>query len=274
MARTAGGHRRIERAEAIRFIRDSGLALAKPELLGLQDLSAAGQARSADDAAEALHEALRAGKAAEARGIVLSLYLGGQAVAAICDGPLAGAMRRLGELWRHDASGIFYEHRATDICLQALNQIRHLLPSPDATAPVAVGGAPAGDQYTLPSTMAATVMAAEGWREVNLGAQTPPDVLAIAAEQCTATVVWLACSADQPGHRLLEYAQHVADYIQPLGASLVIGGRAWPRKATARWSNIYIASSMAEMAAFAQGLYATREAHAEPAPTADPLPET
>ena len=38
VARTAGGHRRIELREAVRFIRASGFTVQRPELLGLAEL--------------------------------------------------------------------------------------------------------------------------------------------------------------------------------------------------------------------------------------------
>src|SRR6185295_13435922 len=41
MSRTAGGHRRIPVQEAIRFIRESGATVVRPEILGLAGLESA-----------------------------------------------------------------------------------------------------------------------------------------------------------------------------------------------------------------------------------------
>ncbi|MDH3584128.1 MAG: hypothetical protein OER86_07925, partial [Phycisphaerae bacterium] len=165
VSRTAGGHRRIPLESAVRFIRQSGLPVVKPQLLGLPDL--AHTSSPSTDSATPLQSALESGRAAEARAIVLSAYLGGETISSLCDGPIHSAMNRIGELWEHGDQGIFIEHRATDICLQALNQVRGLLGPAPPGAPVAVGGAPATDPYALPSLMAATTLASRGWSEMN-----------------------------------------------------------------------------------------------------------
>src|SRR5437764_13756024 len=58
VARTAGGHRRIELAEAIRFIRHLGIPVVRPEVLGLAP-EAARTPGATDD--QTLFEALVAG---------------------------------------------------------------------------------------------------------------------------------------------------------------------------------------------------------------------
>jgi len=112
---------------------------------------------------------------------------GGQSVAAIVDGPLRKAMERIGERWRQEADGILAEHRATDLCIQWLNQLRALLVVDDE-APVAVGGAAPGDPYVLPSLAVATALEAEGIRAVNLGPDTPLDTLVLASRQECAAI--------------------------------------------------------------------------------------
>ena len=44
MSRTTGGHRRIPVAEAIRFIRESGATVVRPDLLGLEEIARPGGA--------------------------------------------------------------------------------------------------------------------------------------------------------------------------------------------------------------------------------------
>ena len=46
-SRTEGGHRRVERAEAVRFIRETGARLVRPELLDLPEITVA-RARGGD----------------------------------------------------------------------------------------------------------------------------------------------------------------------------------------------------------------------------------
>jgi len=258
VSRTAGGHRRIHIAEAIRFIRETGAPVVRPEILGLPDVSAIqADIVQGDSPEEMLFRYLRVGDAPRARGLLMSLYLSGYSIAAIADGPLRQAMRRLGELWQHDPAGIFIEHRATDICIEAIHQIRLALPVND-TGALAVGGAPPGDPYALPSLLAAAVLAEEGFRAVNLGPQTPFDTLATAAEQQRALLVWLSLTyVPNPGD-LENGVAMLAAQLGARGVRLAIGGQKHATLALPRGHNIFVGQTMGELGAFARGLLAGR----------------
>lgn len=263
VSRTAGGHRRIPVAEAIRFIRASRSPLVRPELLGLDDVPPAALALAGEDIGEQLFEFLQAGDARKSRGLLLSLYLAGHSAADICDGPLRQAMTRLGELWKHDCAGIYEEHRATDICLQALNQLRMMVPQA-ADGPVALGGAPAGDPYLIPSLSATIVLASEGFCAVNLGANTPAESLLVAAQRHRPALVWLSVSHVAAVQELAREAGTLARGLAPLGARLAIGGRACRDFPAPSSPHIFIGTSMSELAAYARGLVAAGRG---PAPT-------
>jgi MerR family transcriptional regulator, light-induced transcriptional regulator len=220
VSRTEGGHRRITLGEVVRFIRESGAPVLRPEVLGLPELEAARPEETASP--DAVHEHLMAGHAREVRGLVLARYLGGEPVASIFDGALREAMTRIGELWRHHGDGVFVEHRATDICLAAVAALRAIV-EPPADAPVAIGGAPEGDPYLLPSLMAATVLAAEGMRAVNLGADTPASALQHAARHHHPLLVWISISAPLAPDRAGELAAAIHDLTR--STVVVVGGR-------------------------------------------------
>ncbi len=257
--RTRGGHRRITVVEAVRFVRASGIPVIRPDLLGLPDLETVSQTDTRHMPEEALREALLAGQVEQVRGLVLSLYLAGRPVAEAWDRAIAPAMRHLGTLWEHDPRGIYLEHRATDLCIQAITRLRLVLPLPTPGSPLAMGGAPSGDPYALPSLMAATVAAAAGFREINLGPETPMAILAQAAAQFEAKMVWLAVTAPRPQDELLDQAERLARDLEVHGAHLVIGGRALPQGMPARRPNMYIAETMAGLEAFAKGLVAAAD---------------
>lgn len=226
VSRTAGGHRRIAIGEAIRFIRSIKAPLVRPDILGLRDLPTDTDTMlSSTPPTERLLAALERGHAREARGIVLSLYLEGQSVVEIADGPIRSAMERLGELWRHDPANVFVEHRATDLCLQAVQQLRQVV-EPMETEGVALGGAPPDDPYLLPSLLAATALAAEHWSAINLGPNTPFDALAAAIDQHHPRLVWLSVSsvgdASTISRGLAELVERCAD-TRPF---IAVGGRA------------------------------------------------
>lgn len=254
VSRTAGGHRRIAVGEAIRFIRSIRAPILRPDLLGLSDLSPGGEhVYSAEAPAERLFSHLRDGRARAARGLVLSLYLSGQSVVEIADGPIQKAMERLGELWRHDEAGVFVEHRATDICIQAVQQLRQLV-EPQTAIGVALGGAPPGDPYLLPSLLAATVLTAEGWQAMNLGPDTPFEALLAAVERSEPRLVWLSVSSVRDAREFAKGAEVLAQRLAEREVLLVLGGRGLTRDAIPRGEMVQTGTTLAELAAAAAGL--------------------
>lgn len=238
--RTEGGHRRIPLTEAVRFIRETGAEVAHPEVLGMPEIARAGNERL-------LHH-LQRGDVLGARGWLLAKYLGGASVEELCDGPVREAMHALGELWRHDESGIFIEHRATDICLQALAQLRNTFnPPPDA--PIGLGATPEDDPYLIPPFMAAMVVASCGLRAVNLGPDTPVSAMAAAAREHNPRLVWVSASAPVPPAR----SKEIADWLKslPSPTTVVVGGRhSHPIAA----HGVPRVESMSELAALARGV--------------------
>lgn len=260
VSRTAGGHRRIHIAEAVRFIRETGSPVVRPDILGLPDMGAIQADLSRGDTPEEmLFNYLSVGDAPRARGLIMSLYLSGDGVAAIADGPIRNAMRRLGELWEHDPAGIFIEHRATDMCIEAVRQLRLAIATNEA-GPIAVGGAPPGDTYALPSLLAATVLAAEGFRAFNLGPQTPLDALAAAAEQQRVLLVWVSMTYVPSPVELERGISDLAARLGARGVKLAVGGQKHATLTLPRADNVFVGHSLAELAAFARGLLAARPA--------------
>lgn len=254
--RTSGGHRRIPRNVALAFARERGYPLIRPDLLGVDEITPA--PGLGEEPPATLQTALTEGRAAAARRLLVGRFVAGESVAGLIDDEMAPAMRAIGELWQHDAAGIFIEHRAVDICTQILDRLRALLPEPAPDAPLAVGGGPEDDPYTLPSLMAATVLAAEGWRVMNLGAHTPAPVLARAAGQEGARLVWLALSVIAGPRGVAHATENLLTALTPAasGAILVAGGPACRITGRRPPEPACFADSMPELAGLARGLSA------------------
>ena len=253
--RTAGGHRRIVAAEVIRFIRESRSVLVRPEVLGLRDLAAVkGKVPAFGEATERLFEYLEAGAATEAKGLLTALFLGGRSLAQIIDGPLQSAMSRIGELWTHDSSGIFWEHRATEIAIQAVSQLRTLF-SPPQDGPVAVGGAPSGDPYILPTLSVAAVLESLGVQAVNLGPETPFPTLEQGIEMLDPQLVWLSLSVLTEREALTAGLNRLVERLADQDRSLVIGGSQADSMELAPNAKLHVGTSMSELEAFAKGLF-------------------
>jgi MerR family transcriptional regulator, light-induced transcriptional regulator len=252
--RTAGGHRRIALAEAVRFVRHSGAPVVRPDLIvgaGPAAPVARFAAAANQEVGEQLCSLLEQDDAPAARALLLALYVSGWPVAAIGDGPMRFAFEKIGTLWQHDPAGIVIEHLATDTCVRALAELRTLFPPPASGAPAALGAAPSGDPYILPSMMAAAVLADLGFRDHNLGPESPIAALGQAADHYRPRIVWLAMSVPRDDEPFRAAVVDLAGRLARRGARLIVGGRGAPALApTAGMLRIH---SMAELAAFAHG---------------------
>ncbi|QDU72931.1 MerR family transcriptional regulator [Mucisphaera calidilacus] len=261
VSRTVGGHRKIAFNEAIRFIRDAEMTVVRPEILGIPELkeTATSLKRSDEDPALVLEKLLSEGAAPQARGVIIGLYMSGSSVAEICDGPISHAMGKIGSIWQHSDEGIFIEHRATEICAQAINQLRLLLEPASETSrnlPVAVGGCPSGDYGALASMMVAVTLLECGYEAVNLGANTPMVSMLNAVQQYRPKLTYMACTHSGFLPARVELDQ-LSNAMSELQGCVVLGGHAAERAYSAIEGNIYLHNSMTALSGFARGLIAT-----------------
>ena len=271
--RTAGGHRRIELAEAVRFIRATGASVVRPDLIGLADLAALGPGfAQANDVERQIHKAMESGNSQQLRAMLQSLYLAGWSLAAIFDGPMRSALVEIGKMWLHQEWGLVVEHRATEMCIEAVNQLRMLCTPRQSGAPVAVGSAAEFDPYMLPSLMVATVAGEAGFMDVNLGTITPPSVLLNAARHYQASLAWVSLSASPDAGQTVEDLQKLHANLAAFGCSLLVGGRLLASIPAERRAGLVVVSSMAEFASLASSAIALRTASGPHASTPATLP--
>lgn len=261
VSRTAGGHRRINVREAIRFIRESGHELVNPDALGIALLHPEeGPIHTGPRSGDALEEALVEGDAEAGRRIILSRYLAGEPVANLCDGPVAQALRVVGALYQHRDDGIFIEHRTTFLALKALMQLRALLPAVPLEGPVAVGGTVAGDPHLVGTSMVSLIMTAEGWRETNLGANTPVSAFCQAIHAHRPDLLWISFSLRESAERFVRDWEEILDLAGQRKITVVVGGQAFPVKAAAPYSSrIHHLPNMQALAGFVRGLRLSRQ---------------
>lgn len=259
-SRTVGGHRRIALAEAIRFIRQIRATVVRPEILGLSEMASSAEKVNPDrQNGESLFAALERGDATLCRGMIQAMYVSGQSVAQICDGPVREAMVRMGELWLHQEWGIAVEHRATDICIQAVNQLRFLQVPPPDDAPIAVGCAADDDPYMLPSLMCAAVVAEAGFRDVNLGPRTPIRILHNAVEHYQAALVWVTVSWSTELARITSEISSLARELRKRSIPMVVGGRQLASASPSDLAGVTLAHSMTQFDLFARGVISSRQ---------------
>lgn len=249
-SRTAGGHRRIAVADAVRFIRRSGATVVRPHLLGLS--TTGGEDLAPGDGGDTLCRWLRQGDPARVSGFLQALYLDDADVAHLVDGPVRRALERLGDVC--DGDGIFREHRAIDLVLQALRELVPLLPKPADDAPVALGGAVRDDPHLVPTLGVSLVLAEAGYRAVNLGPNTPAAALVAGARELSARLVWVSVSS-APAKGLAATWRELLDGL-PDDAVLVVGGRELSDHERIADRRLVALGTMGELAAFLEGLEA------------------
>lgn len=220
--RTRGGHRRIPVSEAIRYARATHANLVEPALLGMDRVSE--QLRSSSPV-EDMIRVLEEGHATAVTGLMQWLFASGMSVAELCDGPIAQALKHIGERWPHDKRAIFIEHRATILCGRALNQLRLSVGTPDEDAPVAIGGAMSGDMYFLPTLMASLVLHEAEFNETNLGPNTPLDVLADAVVDEQPNLLWLSMSEPLRSNSHRAEVLKLAEVAEQNKTVFIVGGR-------------------------------------------------
>lgn len=221
---TAGGHRRIPLCGLLDFLKASHYHLADPEVLGLP---AAGlrETRSLQASAELLANALLAGDDAHCRQILVELYLAEHSVSAICDGVLAKAFETIGHRWSCGEAEIYQERRGCEIALRNLYELRSLMNPAPPTAPRAIGAAPAGDHYALPTTMAELVLQEAGWNAQSLGSNIPLETLRNAIRDQEPRLFWLSCTHLEQMDDFLPAYRSLHDEFSARVA-FVVGGQA------------------------------------------------
>lgn len=260
VSRTAGGHRRIPIAEAVRFVRSRGMRVLRPDVLGFgPNLGVVEQTSSLASPEGRLTEYLMTGRLAESYALINGLYLEGLSIAEIADGPIASAMSQIGELWHHSSEGILIEHRATEACIHAINMLRAVIEPENDNPLTAVGCSLEKDPYTLATLVAAAVVSEQGFHATNLGANLPIDVLRNEIDANDPTLVWISFNVPIESMDVVNDLVQIADVLGDHGGLLVIGGRETTGLELPSSPSIRLCSRMQDLAETASWVRASRQ---------------
>ena len=255
--RTPGGHRRIGLPDAVHFVRSTNARLANPAALGIRgEADATLEATQPESLAATLEALLRGGDGAGLRSFIWHSYVSGASVHHLVDQGIVPAMQRIGQLWPEDPRGILVEHRATELCVEAINHLNSLAFRPADSAPLAIGGAIPGDPFILPSLMASTTLRDAGWRTQNYGSNTPPSTMGLALRETGARLVWLSVSTLTHMRVFTEAVDELSQIVVDGGAQLLVGGRGVPAGWQPVLPCVHRLNNMQELDGFARGLAA------------------
>lgn len=230
--KTAGQHRRFERAVVERF-RVSANAAQRPDDRWLELLIDTEDPHRLD--ARLLDERAHLGswwRVAESLGPVL---------------------RELGDRWAEGRITVLDEHLASERLLRALARVCERLPAA-STAPRALLATAEGDDHTLGLALVELTLRELGWRTLWAGRRTPPEVLAAQIGSFVPPIRMLALSASAAStsaRELAAQAKLLGDSCRSANVALVLGGRG-------RWPDVLKygtrLSSMEGLVAYATGL--------------------
>lgn len=230
--KTAGGHRRLPIAGVLEFVRSENHQLAKPEVLGLPENVGSGT-ESLGKAELDFKAALLDGDYDVARQIMLDLFLAQHSVATIFDKVFGSAMKLIGDGWCDGNVEVYQERMGCEIASRLMYELRSMVKLPQAEAPMALGGSPENDPYTMPTRMVELVLAEAGWNAMSLGANIPFSSMVRAIEMHSPRLFWLSVSSVEDEEKFLsEYSllwKSCGDRT-----ALIVGGRALTEPIRAR----------------------------------------
>ncbi|QQR90717.1 MAG: helix-turn-helix domain-containing protein [Myxococcales bacterium] len=222
--KTPGGHRRLTLQAVTRYIRQSKLRLARPELLDLP----AGLAMDSglESLAVQLQAALEEGDSRKVHDLLLGAYLQGRGIAELADEVIAPSFRSIGRCWAESKLEVYRERRACEVTLRVLHELLALQPDAAEDAPLAIGASPEGDVYQLPTTLVELVLRDLGWRAQSLGSAHPGATLVAAARDMKPKIFWLSVSYVRDERQLGETCKALESTMKEQNGAFVLGGNA------------------------------------------------
>lgn len=202
-ARSDGGFRLYtsedaRRVSAMRSLIDSGLSAAEAARVARSQNPAPQpvlEGSSASQADRRLREALERFDEAEAHA-VLDGAIAALSIEALADLVVLPALEELGDRWREGVASVGQEHYATNIVRGRLAGLARNWGA--GRGPLALLACPPGELHDVGLLVFGLILRSRGWRIAYLGADTPIETVADAADQLHPRVVVLAALTDEP----------------------------------------------------------------------------
>ncbi|MBO6574359.1 MAG: helix-turn-helix domain-containing protein [Rhodothermales bacterium] len=256
VVRTPGGHRRVNRADLLRFLdesssspvstalaRESSLPSKPRDLRSALSISRIGLIKklagpeihlapeNPDDPKSAgvfWANAMRDSDVFELQALLLHARSRRGSWHATAD-EAAHGLSEVGERWMRGEMSVMDEHIASERLARALSAIMETMPGAEEE-PVCMLACVTGDMHTLGLSFLQLCVRERGWRPLWVGASTPLEELyAVAAAGEVAMIAISASEASSDTVELAEFAQMLGAACAASGTSLAFGGSgAWP----------------------------------------------
>lgn len=252
--RTAGGHRKLLRAEVLALARQGDLP--RGDLAAVSPVSANDPAVDLKAAVIGLGKALLEGQGTEVSAIIRHAYASGVAVETLADHLIAPALAKVGHDWETARIDVWQEHRGTQLCAAALYDLKNELEArAERNRPVAVGAAPEGDPYLLPTLLAQGVLLDTGWEAVNLGPHTPLPSLTKSLKELRPQLLWLSVSYLDNKAAFIDTYKELYRVAERQGVAVAVGGHALTGAIRSAIPYTTHGDGLSHLAAFARTLH-------------------
>jgi excisionase family DNA binding protein len=223
--RTVGGHRKLLRAEILALARQGDLPHG--DLAAVSPVWAKDPVVDLEAAVVGLGKALLEGQGTEVSAFIRRAYASGVPVETLADHLIAPALAKVGHDWETARIDVWQEHRGTQFCAAALYDLKNELEArAERNRPVAVGAAPEGDPYLLPTLLAQGVLLDAGWDAVNLGPNTPLASLTKSLKELRPRLLWLSVSYLETNAAFIDAYKDLYRAAERQGVAVAVGGQA------------------------------------------------
>lgn len=216
--KTAGGHRRFRMEEVARFRRDLGVRTTSQEHATRERRS------TARLLPPSIFDALIDGDEEAVTELLIGEHVRGRKLTMIFDDVICPAMRRVGELWYAGDLTVAHEHLATRTTIVAMQALRNVLASREPTEMFAVCCAVENDFHELPVLLAQMIVESEGWKVINLGANTPLFSLKETMTRYAPQLICIASTILFDVERAAREYQELHHAARKSGVKTVLGG--------------------------------------------------
>ena len=251
---TVGGHRKLLRSEVLALARQNNLPLGEPAV----PHKSGRKSRKIDslELPTVFLEALLAGDAPLVNSTIRRAYSSGMAIEKIADRIIAPVMAEIGHQWERASLDVWHEHRATQLCSSAIYNLKSGLESrTERNRPIAIGAAPEGDPYSLPTLLVQLVLADSGWEAINLGPNTPLVSLTRAMQALQPRMVWLSVSHIHDAEGFLDEYSSFYRAAEQMEVAVAVGGQALSDPIRSLMNYTTYGDGVTHLAAFAKTLH-------------------
>jgi len=267
-SKTAGGHRRMSKADVVEFLKRKSHGLRDPTAIGLPNINTV-SIHGTDDAIAQLLEAILKDDLERCREIIIYLYIDGCELPTLFDQVISAVFKKIGEMWNNGEAEVYQERRGCELCLNVFRELKLLLPKIPQNALLAIGASPSNDHYMLPSAAVELTLIANGWDARSLGSNIPFSSLLTAVKDYQPSLVWISLSHVENADQLVEQFNEFSSLLGEHNV-LVTGGNALSQDIRTRIQNSLCCDNLSQLVSTIRNLRIPRP----DTDTDTPLPNT